>query len=157
MKKAAAALLILIQTSACATIKHRPQEPIKVRSNPAGASAVIECDGGVHASGTTPATIVIPRHAKGCVLSLSKEGMLLQRVVLANDISGKYWGALWTGIGAAAVIGVMSQDNDGLAYGAILLGPPLLFGLVSAAIDAASGDRWGHSPDEIDITLDRAP
>jgi hypothetical protein len=157
MKRMAASLLILAQTTACATIKHREQEPIKVRSNPPGASAVIECDGGFRASGTTPAQLLIPRHAKGCALSLSKEGMRPQRLPLVSDISGKYWGALWTGIGAAAFIGVMARENDGLSYGAILFGPPAVFGLVSAAVDAASGRRWGHSPDEIDVKLESAP
>src|SRR5688500_5536983 len=157
MKKVAAALLILAQTTACATIKHREQEPIKVRSNPPGASAVIECDSGVRSSGTTPVQLFIPRHANGCVLSVSKDGTKPQRVALLPDISGKYWGALWTGIGAAAFIGVMSRESDGLSYGAILLGPPLVFGLLSAAVDAASGRRWGHSPDEIDVKLEPAP
>ena len=157
MKRAAAALLIVMQAAACATIRNRPQEPIKVRSSPPGAGAVIECAGDVRVSGTTPVTLSIPRHARHCVLSLSKEGTKPHRVELVPDISGKYWGALWTGIGAAAVIALVGRNDDGFTYGPILFGPPLLYGITSAAIDAASGDRWGHSPDEIDDKLQPAP
>jgi hypothetical protein len=147
-------ILLAIQVTACATVAHRPIERITIQSNPPGADAVIDCAGGVKASGVTPASIGIPRHAEGCVLSISKEGMLPQKIQLQRAVSGKYWGALWTAAGAVAALALMASYEDGLEYGAILLGPPLVYGLTSAAIDASTGRRWLHEPDEIDVKLE---
>ena len=148
------AVVLATQMTACATVAHRPIERVSVRSNPAGADAVIECAGGVRAHGVTPASIGIPRHAEECVLSITKDGMVPQKIHLQRAVSGKYWGALWTAAGAVAGLAVMSSESDGLEYGAILLGPPLVYGLTSAAIDASTGRRWLHEPDEIDVRLE---
>jgi hypothetical protein len=149
-----AAVVFATQLTACATIAHRPTERISIRSNPPGADAVIECAGGVRASGVTPASIGIPRHAEECVLSITKDGMIAQMIPLKRAVSGKYWGALWTAAGAVAGLALMSSESDGLEYGSILLGPPLVYGLTSAAIDASTGRRWLHEPDEIDVKLE---
>lgn len=150
LKRLAATVLIIMHTSGCATVVNRSVEQIRVNSNPAGANAVIECDGGVRAAATTPARIGIPRQAAGCVLSISKDGMAAQRIPLERDISGKYWGALWTGIGASAFLAAFGTNN----LGVILFGPVVVYGLGSALIDAATGRRWGHDPDQINVKLE---
>lgn len=147
--------LLAGQLAACSTIAHRPIERISVRSNPAGADAVIECAGGVRAAGVTPTSLGIPRQAEQCTLSVAMAGMAPHTVELRRDISGKYWGALWTAAGSAAFLAYLAaQNEDGLPFGAIFVGPPLLYGLISATIDAASGRRWVHDPDEIEVELE---
>lgn len=141
--------------TACSTIAHRPIERISVRSTPTGADAVIACAGGVRAAGVTPTSLGIPRHAEQCVLSVAMAGMATQTTELQRDISGKYWGALWTAAGSAAFLSYLAATNeDGLPFGAIFVGPPLVYGVVSATIDAASGRRWVHEPDEIEVKLE---
>lgn len=113
MKRLIVVVLVVSQTAGCATVVNRSVEQIRVSSNPAGADAVIECDGGLRASATTPARIGIPRQAAGCVLSISKDGMTAQRISLKRDVSGKYWGALWTGAGATAFLAAFGMNNLG--------------------------------------------
>jgi hypothetical protein len=153
MKKIFVALLSS-HLAACATMAHRPTERIIVRSEPTGADAVIECSAGVRATGVTPASIGIPRHAEECVLSVAMAGMVPQTMELRRDISGKYWGALWTAAGSAAFLAcIAAQNEDGLPFGVIFVLPPLAYGLISATIDAASGRRWIHEPDQIEVKL----
>ena len=147
-----AVLLGLVLTTACATVAHGPLETISVRSEPSGADAVIECDGGVRVAAMTPARIEIPRNADGCVLTVAQPGMVTQRIELRRDISNKFWGALWTGVGAGVYTALATS-----ALGVILGAPPAVFGLVSAAIDASTGRHRTHDPDEIEVKLQRGP
>lgn len=156
MKRFAIAALVLAHMTACSTVAHGPHERIQVRTNPGGADAVIECAAGVRESGVTPAHIAIPRHAEGCVLTLSRAGMVAQRLELPRDVSGKYRGALWTGIAATAATAYFLSRDSG--NGLIVLPAAVgVFGLASAAIDAMSGRRWLHEPDEIEVDLQPAP
>lgn len=130
-------------------------EKISVRTNPAGADAGIQCEGGVRASATTPARLAIPRHAKGCELTLSMAGMKTQTIALKPNVSGKYKGALWTGIGSAVALAVLDPGFD--TYASLLIAPPLVYGFGSALIDAISRRRWVHDPDEINVKLEPSP
>ena len=64
--------LSVLALTACATITHGPNETIAIDSQPRGAAASIKCDRGVHVTGTTPASLVIPRKAQNCVVEVSQ-------------------------------------------------------------------------------------
>ena len=157
MQKCVVAVLAVSQLIACATATSRPQAHIEVNSNPAGADAVIECAGGVRATGVTPTRVAIPRNVEGCVLTVSKAGMSPQQMGLQRDLSGKFWGPLAAGVAATALLGYLAVNDEGDGgLAAVTLGPVAILGLTSAFVDTATGRRWGYEPDSIEVTLQPA-
>ena len=157
MNRVLSILLIAVQLSGCATIAHRSGEPVDVRSEPAGAQAVIDCDHGVHVAGETPARLVIPRKATGCVLSLSRDGYESRTIPMRRGISGKFWAEFWIGV-PAAVIAASAASGEGYeVIGAVVLfGGIALVALTAALVDLLSGRLWAHEPDDVSVKLEPA-
>ena len=154
MRRNAAVLVILMQLTGCATVAHRSGEPIDVRSDPAGTAAVIECRDGIRVAGETPARLVIPRKATGCVLSLANEGMQSRAIPLRRRISGKFWAEFW--IGAPAALIAASTDGGLEEIGVVVVfGSVGVIALIGALVDAASGRLWAHEPDKVNVKLER--
>jgi hypothetical protein len=143
----------MLLLAGCATIAHGPNETIAVDSQPRGAAASIACDGGVTASGTTPAKLVIPRKADGCVVEVSANGRA-KRVTLHRGYSGRYWANFgWlTPVGIGAVSSFGSGNDDDFTIGGIAG-----LGLTGIAfiVDAASGSMYDRDQHELFVDLDR--
>ena len=156
-KRRVIALTLAVHLTGCATIAHRSGEAIDVRSDPAGADAVIECANGLRVSSVTPTRLVIPRKANGCVLSLGAPGVTPQMIQLRRRVSGKFWSEFWIGVPAAAIA---SSAGDG---GLEEIGTVVVFGSIAvvalgaALVDLASQRFWAHEPDVVDVKLEPAP
>ena len=134
----------------CATILNRSEEPIPVTSSPPGATAAIECEGGVRAIGTTPATLSIPRTSQGCVLTISKDGFATKTIAMERG----YGGAFWSNWGAASLVpasfGAYFGGADGWEY---VLGTGVI-GALGFVVDRANGRGYRHFPDVVDVVLE---
>ena len=106
----------------------------------------------MRAASQTPARLEIPRDAHGCAVTVSKAGMVSQRIELKRDISAKFWGPFWTGVGGLLYLAALAA-SDGDAAGVVIGVPFAVFGLGSAAIDASTGAHRTHDPDEIEVVL----
>lgn len=150
------ALILIVSLTGCATIAHRAGETIDVRTDPAGADAVIECANGLRVSSVTPTRLVIPRKANGCVLSLAAAGLESRTIPLRRRVSGKFWAEFWTGLPAIAIA---STAGDGLEA----IGTVVVFGgigtvaLGAALVDLATQRFWAHQPDVVDVKMEPAP
>jgi hypothetical protein len=144
----ASALLFL---TACATITRGPRETISVDSRPSGAAASIKCDGGVSATGTPPARLVIPRRADNCVVEVS-DGTRTRQRTLARGVGGMYWanfgliGAFPLGVGLTLAT---SQDAP-IATG-ITLG---IAGGLGFLVDRLTGAMYNRDVHEVVIDLE---
>ena len=130
-----------------------PNETIAVDSQPRGAAASIKCDGGVSVNGTTPAKLVIPRKADGCVVEVSGAGHT-KRVTLHRGYSGRYWSNFgWlapVGIGVIAAFG--SNDDNALGVGA---GAGVGLTGIAFIVDAATGSLYDRDVHEVMVDLER--
>ena len=152
MKRLVVAIAALL-LGGCGTITLDRQEPIDVRTDPAGAQATIRCNGFESAASTTPAVIRVPRGATGCAIHTEKAGFASQQTPLKRAVSGKFWAGFWM---AAPAVAVAPNWRDG-GLGAIILAVPGVFGIVSMITDASTGYMWAHEPDDIEIKLAPQP
>lgn len=90
---AAAAVLAILSTR-CATLSHGPVQRIHLDSTPSGSTVrTVDCGPGSSMSATTPATITVSRRATRCQLRFVKPGFE-ERVVrlsrrIARDDAGR--------------------------------------------------------------------
>jgi hypothetical protein len=153
VKLATVAAVLLL--TGCGTIMHGPNETIRVDSKPDAAQASIRCAGGVEVSGTTPASLVIPRRADGCSLSVDKAGYATKTVTLERAWSGWFWtnfaiaGALPVGIS----VGFGTGSEEALAAGAAIG----LGGAAGFLVDHFTGSKHAHEPKEIVVELTAVP
>ena len=145
--------LVLVFLTGCATIAHGPNETIHVESQPTGAQATIRCDGGVNASGTTPADLEIPRRADGCVLHVSKDGAQ-KSVPLIQGWSGWYWSNFVTA--SAFPLGIIAAFSYGDDAATALLTVGAAGGL-GFVVDHFSRSKHGRESNDIIVDLGAKP
>jgi hypothetical protein len=147
--------------TACATISHGPTETIAVDSHPGGAAASITCDRGVHVTGTTPASLVIPRKADNCVVEVA-QGERRKSVKLERGFSGRYWmnfaGAVGFGLfgtlafaNTGSFFGPSNDTADHLAAAALASG---VLGGIGFIVDSANGSMYDHNPRKVTVDLE---
>jgi hypothetical protein len=145
-------LLMVSLLTSCATITRGRDEVIAIDSNPSGANAMIGCDGGVSARGTTPARLTIPRKAEGCHIKIEKSGMRPQNIGLERGFNSSYWMNFIPASGMA--LGVISAFSDGGSEtGAGALFAVGLAGAAGLIVDRVTGAMYDHSPHVIKVTL----
>ena len=149
----------------CGTVVHGGSQRLPVSSNPPGATARASCSDGTSAQATTPGTIVVPRNAEGCTVTVEKSGYRTETVSLRRGKSAAMVGNVGTSVvsgAAGAVVGVLgcaaagvrgsffgnSSTLDACAAGGALLG--LLF---PGWLDARTGAMYTQHPDHIDLVL----
>jgi hypothetical protein len=143
--------LSMLLLTACATITHGPNETINVDSQPRGAAATIACNGGVHVNGTTPAKLVIPRKADGCVVEVTGNDRT-KRVTLHRGYSGRYW-ANFTWLSAVPV-GLLSDvwgNNDQTLAGWV--GGGVALSGIGFIVDSASGSMYDRDVHDVFVDL----
>lgn len=150
MKLTLAISMLLL--TACATMMHGPNETIAVDSQPRGAAATITCAGGVSASGTTPAKLVIPRKVDGCVVEVTGNNHT-KRVTLHRGYSGRYW-ANFTFLSTIPV-GAIANFNGGNdnTFAAWVVGGAAMTG-IGFIVDSATGSMYDRDVHEVFVDLE---
>ncbi|HEU4521169.1 MAG TPA: hypothetical protein VFT12_04145 [Thermoanaerobaculia bacterium] len=148
--------MLIVQLSGCATIAHRSGETIQIDTDPDGADAVVECNRGVRVASKTPARLVIPRKATGCVLSLTREGSVAQTIPLKRGISGKFWAEFWIAAPAAVVAASADDSLENISL-VVVFGTVALIAAAGALVDMATGRLWAHEPDAVEVKMEPAP
>lgn len=99
MKKLMSVLLAVsaLMLSGCATIMGEKTQALPLATNPEGAHfKIIDEKGHVFQEGTTPTTVILPKHdgsyfgKKSYVIHFSKEGYRSTSVPLQTNANGKY-------------------------------------------------------------------
>lgn len=143
------AILCLLLTG-CGTLLHSPTESVAVESRPAGANATIRCDGGVTASGVTPASLLIPRRADGCTLLVERAGFHPQTLAIERGFSGAYWLNFVT-VSVVPFAILVSEPSDATlpaAWGGSLLAAS------GFLIDHFRGTKYSHDPAAVTVELE---
>jgi hypothetical protein len=148
-----ALLLIGCLLSSCATIRHGRNEVISVDSNPSGATATINCGGGVSVSGSTPVRLTIPRKADGCRVDVEKNGMKTQKIQLDRGFNSAYWMNFIPASGVTLAIIAAFSDNNGSMTTANALYYIGLAGAAGFIVDRITGAMYDHDPSVIKVTL----
>lgn len=146
-----AALFIGFLACRCATATNGRYERINVVSDPPGAAARIECEGGWRSQGLTPVNLVVPRKADPCVVRLTADGhaaldVPLERVEVRDYLTDYLLDAAepeeWLGPDAfSCVIGVAVFS---LAYASAF---------VADRIDDHTGAIYEHKPNPVRVQL----
>ena len=135
----------------CATVLDRSTEPIRIESDPHGASVDVACVNGGAYSAVTPAEIPIRRDHGTCRVTLSKEGFVTQNVTLEHGLNRRILGNLLPfGLGVGSIL--IGAGDDGYEAMALILGT----GAITAAgfvVDWATGRNDDHDPKRIRVTL----
>ena len=152
-----AAALLLLGTS-CATAIHGRFQSVPVTSSPSGANIEVDCDGDRHDAGLTPANVALPRGAKTCSLTLSKDGYEPKRVAfervrsnaaMVNVVPSAYLSIIGGIIGFAATFDHGPVDPFIGAAAGGYLGWRAPF-----AIDERTGAAWKQVPEEVIVPLE---
>lgn len=147
----------------CATVRGGPTQNVAVTSEPDGAMVTARCGRSTAATVTTPGTISVSRRAVPCEIVVEKEGYDAATVVLAREVSPRFWSNMkyppLAGVVAGALAGgdcsgggfgpCFSAEETG-TVGAIL---GLVVGGIGLAIDGATGAMFQRNPPEIHVTL----
>ena len=89
------AALLLLTTTACATVQHGPVQRIMVDSEPQDALVrTSECGPGATKEVRTPGEIWVSRRAERCTLTFLSRGHYTERVTLTRKVSDDYFGNL---------------------------------------------------------------
>ena len=88
MKRAILAAAVVLSAARCATMVNDTTEKIPVRSTPAGAVVSVDCGNAPLYGGVTPTTIIVPRAAMPCSITLAKEGYIQKRIDFQRQLSG---------------------------------------------------------------------
>jgi hypothetical protein len=165
MKRALLAAAVVLAAARCATIVNDTTEKIPVRSTPAGAVVSVDCGNAPLYGGLTPATIIVPRVATPCSITLAKEGYLpvkvefqrqLSSAVGANRVVAAPIGAFAGLIGFLLTDHVAGLDADAIA-GSVYSATTAAAAAPANAIDTRTGGAYKQVPGEVDVTLDPEP
>ena len=144
--------MVLLVLTGCATMAGRGPERIAVDSTPAGADVRIECDAVAIGSGVTPTSVMVPRAAANCMVTITREGYEPERVALESGFNRLYWGNIPSMAGLP--LGLFALAFSGGTYGpanaAVALGALGGAGLI---IDSVTGAKYDHDPKNIKVTL----
>jgi hypothetical protein len=164
MKRALFAAAVLFAAARCATVVNDTTEKIPVRSTPAGAVVSVDCGNAPLYGGVTPATIIVPRVATPCSITLAKEGYLpmkidfqrqLSSAANVNKVAAAPAGAV------AALIGFFVADHFGVnsdaVAGSVYSATTAVAAAPANAFDQHTGGAYKQVPGEVDVTLDPEP
>lgn len=133
------------------------QENIDVRSSPSGAGVTLRCADGTERTGTTPATLTMPRKARNCSVRVAMEGFAEETVKLEDELNGKIWGNFATTplapIGVVGFTGLFFSEPD--AQSRIWGAASLLTAGAVWIVDVHTGAAYEHVPHVIDVALKR--
>ena len=77
----------LLFLTSCATMVNGKYQTAEIDSYPAGAKAVLNCDGTSKDIGVTPASVKLLRAARNCSITLTRDGYVAKEVVLEKQQS----------------------------------------------------------------------
>jgi hypothetical protein len=138
------AALLLLTTTACATVQHGPVQRIIVDSDPQDALVrTSECGPGATKEVRTPAEVWVSRRAERCTLTFLSRGHYTERVTLTRRVSDDYFGNV-------AVAAEMCCDGDWLGW--LVLGG--LFAGTGFAVDTATGAMFEQDPHEVFVKFE---
>jgi len=140
-------------------------EKIPVRSTPAGAVVSVDCGNAPLYGGLTPATIIVPRVASPCSITLAKEGYLPVKVEFQRQLSSAAGvnKVVAAPVGAfAALISFVIADeiggvNSDAIAGSVYSATTAAAAAPANAIDARKGGAYKQVPGEVDVTLEPEP
>ena len=143
------ALLLALSTTGCGTLLHNPREAVQVSSNPTGALATVTCDGGIRASGSTPARLVFPRPATGCKLLIEMEGFRPATIELERGYSGGYFANI--GAATAGALALLGGSHQFKTWSAVVG----IAGVCGFFLDRWNGRAFSHDPEEVVVRLEK--
>jgi hypothetical protein len=165
MKRAILAAAVVFAAARCATIVNDTTQKIAVRSTPAGAVVSVDCGNAPMYGGVTPATIIVPRVAQPCSITLAKEGYVEKRIDFERQLSS----ATKVNRVVAAPVGVFAAFlGFALASATSVLDPEEIAANSYAAatavaaipankFDESKGGAFKQVPGHVDVTLDPEP
>lgn len=133
MKKIAAAILVVLMFSGCATIVGSPKQKVKVSAEPGQAHVVITSERGLEIYNGEPGEIRLPRKNAYTVI-VSMPGYLDQKVVITQSFNGWVLGNICFG-------GIPGGTIDFLTGAAWKLEPDRL----NIQLKTAMGDTEGSA------------
>ena len=143
----------------CGTVVHGSSQHLPVATTPPGATARVACNDGTNAQMTTPATLLIPRNADGCIVTVEKSGYASQTIALRRGKSAAMIGNVGTSA-VSGVVGVVAgvltcavAHANGSALDVCAAGGGLLGLLFPGWLDARTGAMYTQHPDRIDLVL----
>ncbi|HWW61013.1 MAG TPA: PEGA domain-containing protein [Thermoanaerobaculia bacterium] len=146
--------LPLFTLISCATVLSGPREDISVRSSPSGANATLRCADGIERTGTTPATLTIPRKAHECSVRVTMAGYADETVKLEDEWNGRMWGNF--GFAPLAPYGIVQiVFIEGDAQSRLVGAASLITAGAVWIIDRHTGAAFEHAPNVIDVALVR--
>jgi len=148
----ASVIAVGIFASGCVTLQNGRYEKIAVASEPAGATARIECRDGWHSEGVTPAVLTIPRKADACAVRVSAQGyepivVPLERIALdgstrLDDLADRMHPDNW----------VVEEGLD-LVIDAVMMVTTFEVASLSHMVDDHTGATFGHMPNRLLVRL----
>jgi hypothetical protein len=151
-KSLSAILALLLLGTSCAAATHGRYENISVISTPPGAEIKLKC-AEMSREAVTPATLVIPRNATECILSVSKNGYRTKSVDLDRGVAPTFWLNL---VGVAALpLGI--SDNSPVSINGSTGLAMISAGTIGLGSDALTGSMFRHTPNEVRVELAPEP
>jgi hypothetical protein len=141
------ALLVVVLTQACATVRQGRDQQVRVSTDPPGASVEIRC-GAPQPPAVTPTTIRLPRRVEACSLTLTHPGFRSETVTF-DRVPSKWVWANFAGPISAGAVGATRQSDQ--AFVDFLSGAAL--GGAGFAVDALTGAMWEHEPLSVERKL----
>jgi hypothetical protein len=165
MKQAVLAAAVIFFAARCATVVNDTTEKIPVRSTPAGAVVSVDCGSAPLYGGVTPATIIVPRVATPCSITIAKEGYLPAKIDFQRQLSSaaNVNKVVAAPVGAvAALIAFVVADhlagvNPDAVAGSVYSATTAMAAAPANAIDQRNGGAYKQVPGEVDVTLEPEP
>lgn len=157
MKKLLMLCCSLVLLTGCATLSGSGPERIPVDSIPTGADVSVKCeDEGVVATGVTPTSVLVPRSAEDCIVTISKAGYTPHDVPLESGMNPRFWLNLPLTFAVPVALIHVAFNNDSSDAAAAGLGLGAI-GFAGMIIDSVTDAKRDHDPKQISVTLAPSP